>query len=165
MMAILRLLPYVLAAAAIAAVLTFVYQQGAKSARLECMQKEERERIRMNDAAERALLAVNDEKERQQVALSNIINDLVVKNEKLNSDIATSRTRGLYIDRKAICAGRLSQEITITGGTGEELGTADKIRLPATLERELRADYEAAAKLASDCRVLLDYAKGEFLID
>lgn len=165
MIALLRLLPYVLAAAAIAAVLIFAYQQGAKSARLECMQKEERERIQMNDAAERALLAVNIEKERQQVALSNIINDLVVKNEKLNNDIAASRTRGLYIDRKEICADRLSPEITITGGTGEELGTADQVRLPESLERELRADYESAAKLATDCRVLLNYAKGEFLID
>jgi len=165
MIAFIRLLPYVLAAAAIAAVLTFAYQQGAKSERLNWMQKEEHERIQMNAAAELALKAVNDEKERQQVALSNVINDLVTKNEKLNSDIAASRTRGLYIDRKAVCAGRLSPEITITSGIGEELGTADKIRLPATLERELRADYEAAAKLASDCRVLLDYAKGEFIIE
>jgi hypothetical protein len=165
MIAFIRLLPYVLAAAAIAAVLTFAYQQGAKSERLNWMQKEEHERIQMNDAAELALKSVNDEKERQQVALANVINELVTTNEKLNSDIAASRTRGLYIDRKAVCAGRLSPEITITGGTGEELGTADKIRLPESLERELRADYEAAAKLASDCRVLLDYAKGEFIIE
>lgn len=165
MIALLRLLPYVLAAAAIAAVLTFAYQQGAKSERLHWMQKEERERIQMNDAAELALKAVNDEKERQQVALANVINELVTKNEKLNNDIAASRNHGLYIDRKAVCAGRLSTEITITGGTGEELGTADTVRLPSTLERELRADYEAAAKLASDCRVLLDYAKGEFIIE
>lgn len=165
MIALIRLLPYVLAAAAIAAVLTFAYQQGAKSARLECMQKEEHERVQMNDAVERSLLAVNDEKERQQVALANVINELVTTNEKLNSDISASRSRGLYVDRKAVCSGRLSQEITITDGAGEEPGTADQVQLPATLERELRADYEAAAKLASDCRVLLDYAKGEFVIE
>lgn len=165
MILLMRLLPYVLAAATIAAVLTFTYQEGAESERLKWVQKERKEQLQINEVREKAIQATNEENERQKEDLNNVINNLVVKNEKLNRDIVASRSDGLFIDRKAICSDGMPEKAKNPGGNGEKPRESLTVRLPEQIEHNLRADYENAAKLTVECGILLDYAKAFFEVE
>lgn len=164
MIALIRFVPYVLIAAAIAAVLTFTYQQGVKSERLRWIEQERLEQLQIDKIRDDAVKMANEEHENQKAELSNIINNLVNKNEKLNRDINVIRSSGLFINRKAICENRVPTETDIASGSSKKPGESDSVRLPEAIERELRADYENTAKLASECGILLDYARSAFEI-
>ncbi len=165
MILLMRLLPYVLAAVTVAAVLTFTYQEGAESERLKWVQKERKEQLQINEVREKSIQATNEENDRQKEDLNNVINNLVVKNEKLNRDIVVSRSGGLFINRKAICSDGMPKEAENTGGSSEKHRESLAVRLPEQIEHNLRADYENAAKLTVECGILLDYAKAFFEVE